>query len=112
MHADEFAYPVVLTPDPEGRGIRATVPDLPEAIAEGNTETEALMAAVEAIESALLSYVEYRMKLPTASPPRPGQHTVGPSATECAKLRIYQDMIARGMTYPNWPRIWGKDGCR
>ena len=90
-----FDYPVTLTPD--GDTVMATFADVPEAITFGTDEDEALLNAVDALETALSFYVEARKPLPAASRPAPGQKTVQPSALECAKLGVYQAMTEQGI---------------
>jgi len=88
-------YPVTLTPD-EGT-VLVTFPDVPEAITFGADEDEALLQAVDALETALSFYVEARKPLPVASKPKRGQRTVRPSALEGAKLGVYQAMMEQGI---------------
>lgn len=89
-------YPVVLTPD-DNDTVLVTFPDVPEATTFGQDEDEALMYAVEALESALSFYVDARQPLPVPSKAKRGQHTVRPSALECAKLGVYQAMTDQGI---------------
>ena len=63
-----FDYPVTLTPD-EGT-VMVTFTDIPEAITFGLDEDEALLQAVDALESALTFYIEDRKALPTPSKPK------------------------------------------
>ena len=77
-------YPVTLTPD--GDTVLVTFADVPEAIKFGADEDEALLQAVDALETGLLFYIEARRPLPVASALQPGQRTVRSSALECAKL--------------------------
>ena len=93
---DGFDYPVRLARQAEG-GIVVTFPDVPEAITQGEDEDEALLVAVDALETALSFYVEARRALPAASPARKGQRTVQPSALECAKLGVYRAMMDQGI---------------
>jgi len=90
-----FEYPVTLTPD-DGT-VLVQFPDVPEAITFGADEDEALMQAVDALETALSFYVGDRKPLPVPSKPEPGQKTVSPSALECAKLGVYQAMTEQGI---------------
>lgn len=90
-----FDYPVTLTPD-EGT-VMVTFADVPEAITFGMDEDEALLQAVDALESALTFYIEDRKPLPTPSKPKKGQKTVCPSALECGKLGVYQAMTEQGI---------------
>lgn len=91
-----FDYPVILEAQAEG-GFVVTFPDVPEAITQGEDEDEALLYAVEALETALSFYVESRKPLPVASKAKRGQRTVRPSALEGAKLGVYQAMTEQGI---------------
>jgi antitoxin HicB len=77
--------------------VLVTFPDVPEAITFGADTDEALMYAVDALESALSFYVDDRKPLPVPSKPKRGQKTVRPSALECAKLGVYQAMTEQGI---------------
>lgn len=90
-----FDYPVTLTPD--GNTVLVTFVDVPEAISFGADEDEALLHAVDALETALSFYVESRLPLPLPSKVRRGQHTVRPSALEGAKLGVYRAMTDQGV---------------
>ena len=89
-------YPVILEAQPEG-GFVVTFPDVAEAITQGEDEEEALLYAVDALETALSFYIEARKPLPVASKARRGQRTVRPSALEGAKLAVYQAMTEQGI---------------
>lgn len=91
-----FDYPAILEAQPEG-GFVVTFPDVPEAITQGEDEQEALLYAVDALETALSFYIEARKPLPVASKPKRGQRTVRPSPLECAKLGVYQAMTEQGI---------------
>ena len=90
-----FDYPVTLTPD--GDTVLVSFVDVPEAITFGSDEAEALLQAIDALETALSFYVEARKPLPVASKPKRGQRTVRPSALEGAKLGVYQAMTEQGI---------------
>lgn len=90
-----FDYPVILTPD-DG-AVLVTFPDVPEAITQGEDDDEALLYAVDALETALSFYVDAGKPLPVPSKATPGQPTVRPSALECAKLGVYQAMTKPGI---------------
>ena len=89
-------YPVILEAQPEG-GFVVTFPDVPEAITQGEDKDEALLYAVDALETALSFYVDDRKPLPVPSKAKRGQKTVRPSALECAKLGVYRAMTEQGI---------------
>ena len=90
-----FDYPVTLTLD--GAAVLVTFANVPEAVTFGADEGEALRHAVDALETALSVYVDGRKLLPIPGKPKRGQHTVRPSALECAKLGVYQAMTDQGI---------------
>lgn len=90
-----FDYPVTLTPD--GDTVLVSFADVPEALTFGADEDEALLQAVDALETALSFYVDARKPLPVASKPKRGQRTVRPSTLEGAKLGVYQAMTEQGI---------------
>lgn len=90
-----FDFPVTLTPD--GDTVLVTFADVPEAITFGADEEEALLQAVDALETGLSLYVDARKPLPVPSKVKRGQRTVRPSALECAKLGLYQAMTEQGV---------------
>jgi antitoxin HicB len=90
-----FDYPVELVQD-DNNTVLVTFPDVPEAITFGTDDDEALLRAVDALESALSGYVDARQPLPTPSPAA-GRLTVRPSALESAKLGVYQAMTEQGI---------------
>ena len=100
-----FDYPVTLTPD--GDTVMVTFVDLPEAITFGTDEDEALLQAVDALETALSFYIDARSPLPAPSEPKRGQRTVHPSALECAKLGVYQAMMEQGIKKTDLARRLG-----
>jgi antitoxin HicB len=89
-----FDYPVDLMPD-DGT-ILVTFPDVPEAITFGADVDEALLRAVDALETALSFYIDNRQPLPAPSA-ADGRPTVRPSGLESAKLGLYQAMTERGI---------------
>ena len=99
-----FDFPVTLTPD--GDTVLVTFPDVPEAITFGADEDEALLQAVDALESALAFYVGDRKPLPAPSAAN-GRPTVRPSALECAKLGVYQAMTEQGLRKADLARRLG-----
>ena len=90
-----FDYPVTLTPD--GDTVLVSFIDVPEAITFGANEDQALLQAVDALETALSFYIDARKPLPPASKAKRGQRCVRPSALEGAKLGVYQAMTEQGI---------------
>jgi len=102
-----FNYPVILTPD-DGT-VLVTFPDVPEAITFGATEEEALLHAVDALETGLSFYVDARKPLPEPSD-RPDLPTVRPSALEGIKLAVYREMMIQGIKKAELARRLGWKG--
>lgn len=88
-----FSYPAELAVGKDG--VSVSFPDVPEALTHGADEAEALLRAVDALETALEMYVDEGQDLPEASKPRRGQRTVSPSALFVMKLFIYLGMRER-----------------
>jgi antitoxin HicB len=105
MRLPIFDYPVTLTPD-DG-SLMVTFTDVPEAITFGADKDEALLNAVDALETALSFYVEARLPLPAPSKPKRSQKTGRPSALECAKLGVYQAMTEQGLRKADLARKLG-----
>lgn len=100
-----FDYPVTLKQD--GNTVLVTFVDVPEAITFGADEEEALLQAVDALETGLSFYVDSRKALPVPSKPKRGQKTVAPSALEGAKLAVYKEMMDQGMRKADLARRLG-----
>ena len=90
-----FDYPVTLSQD--GNSVLVSFADVPEALTFGADEDEALLQAVDALETALSFYVEARRPLPVPSKAKRGQRTVRPAALEAAKLGVYRAMTEQGI---------------
>jgi antitoxin HicB len=89
-----FDYPVILTPDENT--VLVTFPDVPEAITFGISVDEAMLHAVDALETGLSFYVDARKPLPEPSV-RPDLPTVRPSVLDSLKLAIYREMTLQGI---------------
>jgi len=86
-------YTVRLSKDTNG-SILAEVPAVPEAHTFGDDRAEALARAVDAIESALMLYIEDRQEIPLAdATPKTRTSVSLPVLTE-AKLVLYTAMRA------------------
>jgi antitoxin HicB len=100
-----FNYPVTLKQD--GDAVLVTFVDVPEAITFGADAQEALLQAIDALETGLSFYVESRKALPEPSKPKRGQKTVSPSALEGAKLGVYKAMMDQGIRKADLARRLG-----
>jgi len=89
-------YPVTLTPNGDGT-LHATFADVPEAIAFGTDEKEALLCATNSLVKGLSSRIDANLPVPCPRKPIKGQKTIRLSALQCAKLEVYQAMISQGM---------------
>lgn len=89
-------YPVTLEPDTDG-SVLVSFADVPEAHTFGADEAEALLRAVDALETALSFYTDAGHDLPQAAKVKRGQRAVRPSALACIKLSIYQTMRDQGV---------------
>lgn len=84
-----FNYPVTLIPADEG-GFLVSFADVPEALTHGEDEADALMRAVDALETALEFYTDGNEDLPQPRVAEHGQITVSPSVECCESLASYQ----------------------
>lgn len=85
-------YPVKLQRDTNGT-ILVSFPDVPEAHTFGEDREEALARAEDALETALIGYMEDRLPIPKPSPSKRGPFIVVPALAE-AKLALYSAMRA------------------
>jgi antitoxin HicB len=85
-----FNYRIQVTEGDDG--FTVTFPDVPEAITQGVDRDEALLRAVDALETALEMYVDEGEDLPEPGRLSRGQPAVQPSALFAMKLFIYQAM--------------------
>ena len=88
-----FRYPVKLSKDSNDT-ILVDVPDIPEAHTFGDDQEEALLHAADAIESALMLYIDDRRAIPQPSKPKRGMKLVTLPALTEAKLALYTTMRA------------------
>jgi|SRR5579871_1955333 len=85
-----LGYPVKLTRDTNGT-LLVDVPDIPEAHTFGEDRAEVLARAVDAIETALVGYIEDRQAIPQPSANRTKESVILPALSE-AKLALYRIM--------------------
>lgn len=87
-------YPVVLTP--EDGSVLVSFPGFPNVHTFGDDEAEALLRAVDALETMLMAMIEDRSSIPPPGPIRRGRFVTLPALTE-AKLELYKQMRASGV---------------
>lgn len=92
-----FMYPITLTPDTIDGGFVVTFVDIPEAITQGDTEAQALVAARDALESALDFYFEDKRAVPPPSKAKRGQHVVELAASLSAKVLLLNEMVTQNV---------------
>lgn len=90
-----FSYPVTL--HHEAGSVWISCSDVPELNSVGDSEVEALMDAIDGLESALSLYVDQRRPIPLASPAKPGQPVVRLPALTAAKVALWNAMSAQGV---------------
>ena len=102
-------YPATLKRDTNGT-MRVEFPDVPEANTFGEDADEALIEAVDALESALSLYIEDRRDIPKPSPVKPrGKAVILPASTE-AKLALDSTMRANRAGKAERIRPWYNRG--
>ena len=90
-----LAWPVDLQRQ-EGGAILMSFPDIPEALTEGATETDALAQARDCLIAAIGGYVGERRPIPNPSPAH-GRALVALPALVAAKVALYDAMRAQGV---------------
>ncbi|UYN98323.1 MAG: type II toxin-antitoxin system HicB family antitoxin [Devosia sp.] len=90
----------------DGDGWLVTFPDVPEAITGGPTKSEALVNAADALEVALLTYVQDHQPLPVAA--AQSGEAVSVSATVAVKIAFVQAFRSGGLTRVEVARRLGK----
>ena len=92
----DMNYPVEIEAADEG-GFVVSFPDVPEAVTQGEDEDEALLRAVDALETALEMYADAGEALPAPSKPNGKQRLVHPTTQVAIKLAVYQAMQEEGV---------------
>jgi len=87
-------YAVTLAPDDNGT-VLVTIPDLPDAITFGENRDDALLRAVDAIETALIGRMAAREDIP--APRATGTDAVTLPALSGAKVELYRLMRRSGV---------------
>ena len=90
-----LAWPVDLQRQEDG-AILVSFPDIPEALTEGTTETNALTQARDCLIAAIGGYVGERRPIPNPSPAH-GRALVALPALVAAKVALYGAMRTQGV---------------
>jgi antitoxin HicB len=91
-----YAYPYEMAAQPEG-GFTVTFPDVPEAVTEGDTESELRARAEDALVTALSFYTDDGQPLPRPSPALDRPLALVPPLV-AAKLALHDAMLAEGIS--------------
>jgi len=91
-----LTYPVILQQD-DNNTYLVRFPDFPEAITYGDTKSEALTRAVDALATAIDGYIADRRDVPEPSTPKGKQLTVTLPLLMGAKVALYQGMRNQGI---------------
>ena len=90
-------YPARFVKDKVSGGFVVTFPDVPEAITEGDTLSEAMRMAEEALELALTFQTERSKDLPVPGPLKRGMRMVSIPALSEAKFMLYSALPSAGI---------------
>lgn len=90
-------YPAKFETAEEG-GFVVTFRDIPEAITQGATESEAIEMAEDALRTAMDFYFEDRRPVPTPSKARAGERLVALPPSVSAKVLLLNEMLAQKVT--------------
>jgi len=94
----EFAYPALLTPDEIDGGFTVTFRDLPEAITQGESVSDALDEASDALEEAIAGRIRRGDSIPQPSPLEDNELKVPVPALTAAKAALYLALRETGLS--------------
>jgi len=100
-----YLYPIDLEDLPEGR-VLACAPDLDGCLTDGADRAEALAEAADAVEETLASAMKHGLPIPLPSATA-GRPTAGPGAVMAAKLALYENLRASGLSNAAFARKIG-----
>jgi antitoxin HicB len=103
-----LAYPVDLERDTNGT-VLVTFPEFAEAVTFGDDESDALLRAVDALETVLAARIDDREEIPLPSPAANRPSVVLPALT-AAKVLLYRAMRERGVRKADLARRLGWHG--
>ncbi len=99
-------YPAKFDPAEEG-GFVVTFRDVPEAITQGDSETEAMEMAEDVLLSAMDFYFDDRRPVPLPSKAAPGERLVELPPSITAKVLLLNEMLAQQVTASELARRLG-----
>jgi len=103
-----LAYRLDLSPDSNAT-LLVTFPDFPEAVTFGEDETDALVRAVDALETVLAARIDDREEIPLPSPVAGRPRVVLPALT-AAKVLLYRAIREAGVRKADLARRLGWHG--
>ena len=89
-------YPVTLTHDTDGSFL-VRCRDIPEALATGYSEEEALAEAINGLESAFMIYISERRAIPLPSKKLKDEYLVRLPVRVSFKVALYNEMLAQDL---------------
>lgn len=92
-----FEFVVRLEPDAATGSVVVYFPDLPQVFSAGSDREEALINAVDALETALDACIRERQPFPLPRKPRRGEATVCLPAQAAIKALLHNEMLAQGV---------------
>ncbi|KLD62861.1 type II toxin-antitoxin system HicB family antitoxin [Dyella japonica] len=87
--------------------VMLTCRDIPEFATVGDDEPEALLNAIDGLETALMGYMQDREPIPAASAAKRGERIVRLPALTVAKLGLYEAMLDNNMRKADLARLLG-----
>jgi antitoxin HicB len=108
MTVSRFIYPAKFEAAEEG-GFVVTFADLPEAITQGEDESDALSQAGDCLEEAIAVRLAHDEPIPAPSPPAVGDRLVAVPPVTAAKAALYLAMREAGVGKSELARRMGVD---
>lgn len=104
-----FTYPAVLEPGENAGVIVVSFRDVPEAVSQGDGETDARAMGSDALGVALLGIITMKRPLPVPSKAKPGEVLISVDADIAAKIAVLEAFGEAGMTQAELAKRLGKD---
>ena len=105
---ERFEYAVSLAVAEEG-GFVVTCRDLSQLVTQGDTLSEALDEAADAMDEVFAAYMLGGLSFPTPRKPRRSEHVVAPPAETLAKAALYTAMTEGGISKMELAKRLGVD---